>query len=295
MTPGRAAIVATAGESIARGSRSFALASRLFDRETRERVWLLYAWCRACDDLTDGQEAGHGGHAPADAETGLARIRLLTQAALEGQWIGDPPFDALRIVAQETRMPHGDIWDLVEGFALDAQGWRPQTEADMLRYCHHVAGVVGRMMAVVMGVDPRDEATMGAARDLGLSFQLANIARDLVDDGRAGRCYLPAEWLIEFGLPAHGYWQPGYRPRLAQAAQRLGTLAAALEASARAGAVRLPFRSRWAVLAAAGIYGDIPRLVLARGERAWDMRASTSAAAKLLWIARAAGQALDTD
>ena len=55
----RVALVAHARESIARGSRSFALASRLFDRTTRERVWLLYGWCRACDDLADGQD--HGG------------------------------------------------------------------------------------------------------------------------------------------------------------------------------------------------------------------------------------------
>ena len=84
MTPARDAIVATAGESIARGSRSFAAASRLFDRATRERAWLLYAWCRACDDLVDGQDHGHGGAAVPDAAARLDAIRVRTAAALEG-------------------------------------------------------------------------------------------------------------------------------------------------------------------------------------------------------------------
>ena len=69
MLPTRDAIVATAQESIARGSKSFALASRLFDRETRERAALLYAWCRRCDDIADGQDHGHGMTTVPDAES----------------------------------------------------------------------------------------------------------------------------------------------------------------------------------------------------------------------------------
>ena len=77
----RPALVAHARASIARGSKSFAAASRLFDRTTRERVWLLYAWCRACDDLADAQE--HGGRLgdQADADKRLHRIRELTALA----------------------------------------------------------------------------------------------------------------------------------------------------------------------------------------------------------------------
>src|ERR1700754_1898407 len=94
--PARAAIVATAQESIARGSKSFAAANRLFDRRSRERAWLLYAWCRRCDDLADGQDHGHDLSVVADPEARLARIALLTEAALAGEIVGDPAFDALR-------------------------------------------------------------------------------------------------------------------------------------------------------------------------------------------------------
>ena len=71
---GRSALVAASGAIISLGSRSFRSASRLFDRQTRERSWLLYAWCRACDDLTDGQTLGHDAREPADPVAGKARI-----------------------------------------------------------------------------------------------------------------------------------------------------------------------------------------------------------------------------
>ena len=286
-TPTRDAIVASAGESIARGSRSFAAASRLFDRATRERAWLLYAWCRRCDDIVDGQDHGHGMTRVDDAPARVERVAALTKAALAGETIGDPAFDALRIVAAETALPHRFAHDLVAGFALDAREWRPRSEADLYKYCYHVAGSVGCMMAIAMGVDADDAATLDRAADLGIAFQLANIARDIEEDDRAGRCYVPEDWLVEMDMPPGQHMKPPFRDRLAVLAKRLATSAAGYEASARIGAAQLPFRARWAVLAAAGIYGDIARQVAARGGHAWDHRVTTSAAAKLAWIARA--------
>lgn len=277
MTPSRAAIVATAGEAIARGSKSFGAASRLFDRRTRERAWLLYAWCRRCDDLADGQDHGHGAHAVADPQAQLAAIRVRTEAALAGHWVGDAAFDALRIVVAEAGIPHALVWDVVEGFALDAAGWRPASEEDLYRYCYHVAGAVGCMMAVAMGVPAERDEVLDCASDLGIAFQLGNIARDLAEDEAAGRCYLPPEWASET------------RPEVAA---RLAERADAYAASGRGGTPALGWRSAWAVLAAAGIYGDIARKVVERGEAAWERRVSTSQIDKLGWIARAFGQAL---
>ena len=96
--PTRDAIVATARESIERGSKSFSLASRLFDRRTRERAWLLYAWCRACDDLADGQDHGGALYAVADPAARIAAIRSLTDRALAGKWVGVAAFDGLRLL-----------------------------------------------------------------------------------------------------------------------------------------------------------------------------------------------------
>ncbi len=287
----RAALVAHARATIARGSKSFAAAARLFDPATRERAELLYAWCRACDDIADGQVLGHGMTPVDDAAGRLAAMRALTGRALAGEATGDPAFDALAMVAAETRLPHRFAHDLIEGFALDARDWRPRGEDDLHRYCYHVAGAVGCMMAVVMGVDPRDEATLDRACDLGIAFQLANIARDLGEDDAAGRCYLPSDWLAEIDAPPGEHMKPRYRPRVAMLARRLAAGAARYEASARTGAAALPYRSAWAVLAAAGIYGDIAREVARRGSAAWDRRVTTGRADKLGWIARAGWQA----
>jgi 15-cis-phytoene synthase len=274
----RAALVGAARESIAKGSKSFALASRLFAPDVRERAWLLYSWCRKCDDIADGQDHGGAMSVVADPQERLAFIREMTDRALAGETTGDPAFDALGLVAAECGVPHEWPRDLVQGFAMDAGGFSPKTEADLLLYCYHVAGVVGLMMAVVMGVSPDDKETLTRANDLGFAFQLANIARDIAEDEAAGRCYLPADWLETQSR--------------AQIAQRLAAMAGGYEASARIGAQRLSFRSRWAVLAAAGIYGDIAREVARRGERAWDDRVFTSKAGKLASVAKALVQAL---
>ncbi len=288
----RAALVAHARASIARGSKSFAAASQLFAPATRERVWLLYGWCRACDDLTDGQDHGGVLTPTADAPARLARLRALTDCAYAGQSSGDPAFDGLGQLLREVALPRTLADDVIAGFALDAADWRPQTEADLYQYCYHVAGAVGCMMAVVMGVAADDAPVLDRACDLGLAFQLANIARDVAEDAAAGRHYLPADWLEAAGIPPGAMMDASHRPALAALTGRVAALAADYEASARVGAAALPRRSRWAVLAAAGIYGDIARAVAADPARALGARTVTSAPAKWAWVARSGWQAL---
>jgi phytoene synthase len=289
---GRAELVAAAGATIAKGSQSFAAASKLFAPETRDRAWLLYAWCRAADDMTDGQELGHGAVGPADPMGAQLELGALTAAALDSDADVPLPFAALRQVARETEMPRAFIADHLAGFALDAEGWQPDSEADLLRYCYHVAGTVGCMMAVVMGVDPQDEDTLDRACDLGLAFQLANIARDIVPDAAVGRCYIPAQWLADEGLQDADLTEPQHRAALARIAARLVALSRPYRASARIGAARLPGRSRLAVLAADAIYGAIGERVAAKGAQAWDERVRVSTAGKLALFVAAAGRSI---
>lgn len=285
-------LVDAAEQAIRKGSKSFAAASRLFDRTTRERVWLLYAWCRACDDLIDGQELGGALTRPEDVAERLVTVRRRTALAFAGLPTGDPAFDALGLVARETGLTPAMAEDVLAGFALDVADWQPRSEADLMRYCWHVAGAVGVMMAVVMGVPPGDDETLERAGDLGLAFQLANIARDVAEDDRAARCYVPAEWLAENDIPPGEQMKPPYRPGLVAAVTRMCRLAHAHECSARIGATHLHFRQRWAILAAAGIYGEIARAVQRRGAQAWDSRTVVSSRRKLLWIVRAGLRAL---
>ncbi len=288
----RARLVQGALESISVGSKSFRFASQLFDLPTRERSWLLYAWCRACDDITDGQTLGHDAVRVADPAARIAFLHEKTDAAFAGEETGLVPFEALRVVAAECAIPPAIAADHLAGFARDASGWRPQTTGDLLSYCYQVAGAVGVMMAHVMGVAPEDEDTLHRAADLGIAFQLANIARDIVDDAKVGRVYLPSEWLEAEGLDDADLADPRHRPALARMAHRLSDMADDYRRSARIGAARLPFRSRWAILSASGIYGEIATRAAALGPRAWDDRITTSKAEKAALVMEAFWEAL---
>jgi phytoene synthase len=285
-------LVARSRAAIERGSKSFAAAARLFDPWTREGAILLYAWCRHCDDQVDEQVLGFrtGRLSPQSAANRLADLERETRRALAGEPVAEPAFAALREVARRHRIPERHPLDHLKGFAMDVEGRRYETLEDCCRYCYHVAGVVGVMMAHVMGVDGED--TLDRAADLGIAFQMTNIARDVVEDAEAGRVYLPGDWLREAGVPRDEVARPLRRSSVHAVATRLLDEAERYYASAEAGVGRLPFRSAWAVAAARRVYRDIGRIVRERGPRAWDLRASTGRARKAFLLLAAARDAV---
>jgi phytoene synthase len=291
-----AALLEHATETIKVGSKSFAAAARLFDAPTRRSVLMLYAWCRHCDDVVDGQELGFN-TAPreqADAAAKLEGLREQTRRAYAGESMRDPAFAAF----QEVALRHAGVpriaprfaCDHLAGFAMDVEGARYETINDTLRYCYHVAGVVGLMMASIMGAG--QPYLLDRACDLGLAFQLTNIARDIVEDARAGRCYLPAQWLREAGIPVDEVALPRHRTALATVAARLVDHAEPYYDSALVGIAGLPLRSSWAIATARKVYRQIGVVVKRRGAHAWDERAGTSKVTKLRLLAEGGLQAL---
>ena len=281
-----------AAASIARGSKSFALASRLFDAETKRRVRLLYAWCRHCDDVVDGQEGGRG--LIESEEAVLARLETLrerTRAGLAKPSSESGAFAAIGLVAAETGLPHELPMRHLKGFAMDAHDRRYRSVEDVLDYAEHVAGVVGRMMAVVMGVRADDEALLTRAADLGLAFQLTNICRDVLEDAAAGRCYLPSEWLVAEDIAPGEHARPEHRSALTRITGSMLDMADHYYASARVGAAHLPTRAAWAVLTAEKVYRAIGDKVRAAGPGAWDKRRHTSKLEKLAMLAAARREA----
>jgi phytoene synthase len=276
----REEIVSGARESIEKGSKSFRAASRLFDPVTRERAWLLYCWCRHCDDVCDGQSYGFGEIARGSCSV----LRGKTRAVLHGEGVPELPYQALGQLLSECPVPHRFIEDHLAGFSLDESGWQPQTEEDLLLYCYYVAGAVGCMMAILMGVSAEEERTLEAAAALGIAFQLSNIARDVKDDLAGGRCYLPQSWLDELGVQQSDLFRPDHQAALQKMIKRLVDSVAIYEASARKGVDRLPFRSRLAVLAALRIYGAIGRQVGSLGSAAWDQRVTIGKGWKLAYL-----------
>ena len=281
-------IVEGAREAIQQGSKSFRAASRLFDRTTRERAWMLYCWCRHCDDVCDGQVLGFG-----HGEGGnVGLLREKTRQTVAGSPPDEVPFLALAQLLSERPIPLKFLEYHLQGFELDAAGWQPQTTEDLERYCYHVAGAVGCMMAIVMGVASDDEETLERAADLGIAFQLSNIARDVREDLVSGRCYLPSEWLGELGLSPETLFDPANEKAMSVIVGRLVASVETYESSARLGVGELPFRSRMAVLAAMRIYGAIGRRVRALGNRAWEQRVTVGKIQKLGYILPSFAEAL---
>lgn len=259
-------------EAIQKGSKSFAAAAALFDAQTRADAEMLYAWCRHCDDVIDGQTLGHGMSPVTDAPKRLAALYAQTRSALAGEPPVDPVFAAFQTVALRRGLPERYALDLIDGFAMDVEGRSYETLEDLLAYCWGVAGVVGAMMAIVMGVPASDLATLRRAQDLGLGFQLTNIARDIVEDARNDRIYVPRAWLAELSLPPEQLADPARRGDVAILARRLVEAAEPYYASARWGLRDLPVRSAWAIAAARGVYRQIGLDVVAAGPAAWGER-----------------------
>lgn len=278
-----------AQEAISKGSKSFAMASFLFRPKMKRHAHMLYAWCRHCDDVIDGQNLGFA--ATPDAQTphipqasDLAHLRAQTLAALAGDPVKEPAFKAFQEVALATNMPAEHPLDLLAGFQMDVDDRQYKFLDDTLEYCYHVAGVVGVMMAIIMGVKPDDDGTLDRAADLGIAFQLTNICRDIIDDAELGRVYLPATWLEEAGVAptAAAVRDPANRAKVWSVALRMLDEADRYYQSSGPGVRRLPIRAGFAVAAARGVYRDIGRVVRTRGAKAWDERARTSRRRKMV-------------
>ena len=263
---------------IAKGSKSFSLAAKLFEPENRHAAFFLYGWCRYCDDQVDdaSRQASHD-----EMEGRLESLKRSTRAAFSEAPQSEAVFVALQYIVRRYAIPSHYALELIEGMAMDVRGTRYRTLDDLLLYCYRVAGTVGLMMSHVMGL--RDQAALKHAAALGIAMQLTNIARDILEDAALGRIYLPLDWLDEAGVDAAKIAEPANRMRLAELTRRLLLEAAAYYHSGDAGLWHLSFRSACAVSAARQVYSEIGSLLLKKGPRAWDQRTYVTGARKI-WV-----------
>jgi len=242
-------------EMIRTGSRSFYTASLFLPDVVRGAAYALYGFCRLSDDAVDVE----GGEAQAIGR--LAR-------RLDRIYGGDPepqPVDrAFADAVAAFAIPRALMDALLEGLAWDVEGRRYETLSEVFDYAARVAGAVGAMMASLMGA--RSPALLARACDLGVAMQLTNIARDVGEDARAGRLYLPRSWLRDAGLdPDEWLRAPTFNPTIRMAVARLLGEAEALYRRADAGIARLDPSFRPAIFAARGLYADIGHKLAADG------------------------------
>ena len=253
-------------ESIKKGSHSFYSASKLLPKNVRDPAVVLYAFCRLADDSVDEKGAK-------DNAVDLLRERL------DKAYAGNPKNEsidrAFTSLIELSGMPRALPEALLEGMEWDSVNLRYETLSDLHSYSARVASAVGVMMCVLMNV--RDKDVLARACDLGAAMQLTNIARDIGEDARNGRLYIPLKWMAEEGLDVNEFLtKPEPSKNIAEIAKRLLVEAERLYNRAEAGLSELPLSCRPGIFAARHIYEQIGKHIAAADYDSITKRAFTT-------------------
>jgi 15-cis-phytoene synthase len=269
-------------DKAARSGSSFHYSFRLLDPERRAAITALYAFCREVDDAVDEV-----------SEPDVARVKLAWwRTEIDRVYAGVPQHpvaQALAPVVRRYALPEQHLQTVIDGMQMDLDQLRYVDFADLERYCDRVAGVVGLMSAEIFGYE--DPATRDYARDLGIAFQLTNIVRDVGEDARRGRIYLPQDDLARFGVASADVLRR--RPSDAFVALMAfeGERARAWYDRALAKLPRRDRRAQRAGLAMAAIYRTLLDEIARDGYRVLERRIALTPLRKLVIATRAAWRA----
>lgn len=272
---------ASAREVTRTHARSFYTASFLLTGERRRAAFALYAFCRRLDDLVDVEGGVDVARRLVDARDLVTSLYLPSPAAPLRE-LGWPREEVLALADTVRRfhLPPAPFLELIAGMEMDLEPRRYASFAELERYCYRVAGVVGLLIARVLGFqEPR---ALDRAVDLGIAMQLTNILRDVKEDAGRGRFYLPQDELAAFNLTeaevASGRggdrWTALLRCQIARARgyyQRAAT------------GIPLLRGGRWMVRAMAALYGGILGEIERRAYDVLSGRARVSGSRKL-WL-----------
>ena len=259
----------------AQSGSSFHYSFRLLPPDRRRAITALYSFCREVDDVVDEVS---------DLE--VARVKLAWwRTEIDAVYTGTPQHPvalALQPVVRRYALPKGHLQTIIDGMQMDLDQVRYLAFADLETYCHRVAGVVGLLSAEIFGYE--DPATREYARDLGIAFQLTNIIRDVGEDARRGRIYLPQDELARFGVAPSDVLRGQSSPAFVALMRFEVERARAWYDRALA---KLPARDRRAQragLAMAAIYRTLLDEIARDGYRVLDRRIALTPLRKL-WIA----------
>jgi phytoene synthase len=244
--------------------RSFYFASQLLAPTYRSRAARLYAFCRYVDDIADESND------QAQAHRDLEHIKT----ALEHGHSPQSCVADMLALMQETHMPIAPVCSLIDGMQSDLKYVRIEDEAALLHYAYQVAGTVGLMMCFVL--DVLDQHAWPFAIDLGIGMQLTNIARDVGQDAKNGRVYLPATWQHQLIASEIVDPQTEHKKYLQAATERILSLAELYYRSGLSGVGYLPPAARYGIIVAARVYREIGQKVAQADYQSWDRRAVVS-------------------
>ncbi len=279
---GRSADLAACRELLRGGSRSFYVASLVLPRRIREPAIALYAFCRVADDAIDLSDAK-----PEALET----LRLRLDRIYAGKPFALASDRAFARVVTEFAIPRAIPYGLLEGLAWDVEGRRYESLSDLTAYAARVAGTVGAMMALLM--ERRDPAIVANACDLGVAMQMTNIARDVGEDARAGRLYLPLQWMRDTGIDPDAWLRnPVFTPEIGKVVGRLLAAADQFYQRAETGLADLPLDCQPGIRSARHLYAEIGSVIARNGFDSVSRRASVGGRRKMLLLTHAVTKTL---
>ncbi|MEO1679034.1 MAG: phytoene/squalene synthase family protein [Pseudomonadota bacterium] len=260
--------------AIRTGSYSFHAASRLLPARVRAPSLALYAFCRLADDSVDLHD---------EKTAAVLRLGERLERAYAGRPENAAADRAFTAMIESVGLPRALPEALLEGLAWDAMARRYADLSDLRAYSARVAATVGAMMTVIMGV--RDAHALARACDLGVAMQLTNIARDVGEDARAHRIYLPTDWFAEAGLEPSAFLRdPVPSDEIRAMVRRLLAEARRLYLRGEAGIGALPAACRPGIFAARHIYDGIGAEIVRAGHDSVSHRARTTAIQKIGWL-----------
>lgn len=252
------------------GSKSFFAASRLFPKRLRGPATVIYSYCRLADDLVD---FGGGQKAINDLKKRLTMIYSGHPSNLGV----DREFSK---VVLKYKIPKKLPEALIEGFEWDINAKEYNTIEELNDYAARVAGTVGGMIAVLMGV--KDPKILRSACQLGLAMQLTNIARDVGEDAKNNRLYLPKNWLIEKGIDPNNWKKnPIFSKEIADVTEKLLKVAERLYKHSSVAIYSLPRDCRASIFSARYIYSEIGNKIKCNSYNTVDQRAIVSFSKKI--------------
>ena len=276
----------------AKYSKTFYMGTLLMTPPKRRAIWAIYVWCRRTDELVDGPQAA------TTTEDTLDRWERRLETLFRGHPVDDVDV-ALVDTLEAFPLDIQPFRDMIAGQRMDLHRDRYQTFEELELYCYRVAGTVGLMSTTIMGVDteqntapwnyrnPKPDPTQEAIA-LGIANQLTNILRDVGEDARMGRIYLPLDWLADAGIdPLNFVRDPLPTPEVQRMVKRLLAEANRLYLRSEAGIDVLPLQARTGIWAARLIYAGIGKQLRRQGYDSISMRARTSGRQKLGWLMQA--------
>ncbi|ESW13435.1 hypothetical protein PHAVU_008G195800 [Phaseolus vulgaris] len=274
------------GEVCAEYAKTFYLGTQLMTSERRKAIWAIYVWCRRTDELVDGPNSSH------ITPGALDRWEQRLTDVFEGR-----PYDmydaALSHTVSKYPVDIQPFKDMVEGMRMDLRKSRYDNFDELYLYCYYVAGTVGLMSVPVMGIAPETKASTesiyNAALALGIANQLTNILRDVGEDARRGRVYLPQDELAQAGLSDDDIFRGKVTEKWRKFMKGQIKRARMFFDEAERGVAELNSASRWPVWASLLLYRQILDSIEANDYNNFTKRAYVGKAKKLLSLPVAYG------